>query len=547
MNGPMLIAETPRAANDRHAFLIPRGASLDENTVRGYMAAASRQKEGPDYISDSRLVKQSLANGSVREGCERLVLIGVDASKISKIQGEIEHVRKFLREKLMLLGECATEISRARAERSTLIQIDELGAWSSDETLSQLPALRTREDSIGPSASQSSRKSKRGSFLGALVGVTLFGLLLLFMRYQSLQKEDATQRQAAGVESAEDRSQRSSGNLGGSVLSSILKAWWGENTPAGSSKSKTMQDEQRQIEKSLTELSKDWGRDPETLSKSIGIAVGWDRGPRNKAELISRMSSDSIFREQVEAFQKAPTKRGTWTCFLKTERPSEATVIEEIVADGGKKRALALRERLFSFYTESSNLRNRSQDSLQRAIAPEQNQADPGGASKGADPKDVPQNSGRAFGELIKKIHDFKPSESGFGAHFAQPSTPVFDRQDAMIIRYVNELVNGEEVKKALTNVLEPKFRKQFEGTSELAIQLRSFSNSDEDVVKGCTKEGDDLIRETPDEKTRNEIDIVYAVGRRLLGSLCQINPPLGQTAHAQYRAGRDANGAAGQ
>src|SRR5271157_5537040 len=83
MNRILLIAETPRAANDRHMYLVLPGTKLQERHLARYFSAVARGKAGSDFIGVTRPVKQVLASGVVREGLESLVLVNVDIARLS--------------------------------------------------------------------------------------------------------------------------------------------------------------------------------------------------------------------------------------------------------------------------------------------------------------------------------------------------------------------------------------------------------------------------------------------------------------------------------
>ena len=78
-----LYAETPRAGQYGHRFLVPEGVSVSESEV---VAAFSSTKEGVsfgrDHIAVGRKVKQLSQSGTIRDGLEVIVLTGLNSATL---------------------------------------------------------------------------------------------------------------------------------------------------------------------------------------------------------------------------------------------------------------------------------------------------------------------------------------------------------------------------------------------------------------------------------------------------------------------------------
>jgi hypothetical protein len=83
MSSLRLYAETPRAGQYGHRFLVPKGVSVSESEV---VAAFSSTKEGvsfgQDHIAVGRKVKQLSLGGTTRDGLEVIVLTGLNAATL---------------------------------------------------------------------------------------------------------------------------------------------------------------------------------------------------------------------------------------------------------------------------------------------------------------------------------------------------------------------------------------------------------------------------------------------------------------------------------
>ena len=174
MNDLFFIAETPRAGQFGHRFIIPAGMSLDDGIIESVFNHESRNPTGPDYISSSRQVKQELPNGAIRTGNEKLILAGVDSRSLSAEQQRQLH--EFLESKLDELGVLVTEkIDWDIKGKRTIVPQDALNRWKTE-----LPFPITAVALKSGNSGQASRKTLIiGALLGGLTGA---GLLFLINR-----------------------------------------------------------------------------------------------------------------------------------------------------------------------------------------------------------------------------------------------------------------------------------------------------------------------------------------------------------------------------
>jgi hypothetical protein len=144
----LLIAETPRASDEGHRFLIPEGSSPPEWLLGAFARAAYEDKDGGNYLGASRQATQALDNGTVRAGNEVLVLLGVDVARLTLPQ--VLAVQRWLYTKLDSLGEVET----TQSSRRLVIERSKFNQWLEDPQLAQLP---TTEWERGPRELQSTQ------------------------------------------------------------------------------------------------------------------------------------------------------------------------------------------------------------------------------------------------------------------------------------------------------------------------------------------------------------------------------------------------------
>ncbi len=84
MSSLKLYAETPRAGQFGHRFLVPEGISASESeVVTAFASVREGVSRGQDYIAVGRKVKQLSIGGTTRDGLEVIVLTGLNAATLS--------------------------------------------------------------------------------------------------------------------------------------------------------------------------------------------------------------------------------------------------------------------------------------------------------------------------------------------------------------------------------------------------------------------------------------------------------------------------------
>jgi hypothetical protein len=84
MNGTAIFAETPRAGELGHRFLVPVDLSVSESEIAKFFQVIDGDLSvGANFVAIGRKVPQRSAAGAIREGREVVILVGVDVSRIS--------------------------------------------------------------------------------------------------------------------------------------------------------------------------------------------------------------------------------------------------------------------------------------------------------------------------------------------------------------------------------------------------------------------------------------------------------------------------------
>ena len=136
MIGLRLLVETPRGGDAGHRFLTSRHDRGDSE-VASVATEASQNAVGRSYISVSRQVTQRLPNGAVREGVERMILVGLDVDQLQSEQ--IEQVKSELNKLLPALDTLIASMDWPSGNRSTVILCEELRNWVAGEVFAHLP------------------------------------------------------------------------------------------------------------------------------------------------------------------------------------------------------------------------------------------------------------------------------------------------------------------------------------------------------------------------------------------------------------------------
>lgn len=135
-----LLAQTPRAGRWNHRLLVAPQHGFSETEVLEYLARASAEPIGKDYIAVSRDVRQA---SSGREGREMLVLVGVASTSLSPEQHQ--KLSRLLNEMLERLADLVTEqIDWDREGKRLLVERDELERWVQKVALPDEQLFKTK-------------------------------------------------------------------------------------------------------------------------------------------------------------------------------------------------------------------------------------------------------------------------------------------------------------------------------------------------------------------------------------------------------------------
>ncbi|MBU0484325.1 MAG: hypothetical protein KKB30_07410 [Proteobacteria bacterium] len=172
MKKPFLIAETPRAGNRGHRFIVPTGLEISSSDLELFFQKATRQNRGRNFLSVNRQVKQLLTSGSVRTGTETLMLAGIETAALNP--QEIDNLDKTLQKRLIDLEQLVTtEINWEKDGQNTMVIRKELTDWSRENGMDKLSAF------IPISWVKSNKYFVRGSMLGILTGAIILYLYLI--------------------------------------------------------------------------------------------------------------------------------------------------------------------------------------------------------------------------------------------------------------------------------------------------------------------------------------------------------------------------------
>ncbi len=165
-----LIAETPRAGNLGHRFLVSPQTPCQPAQIAAYCEQASKQATGKNYLAASQTVEQHMANGSIRQGKELLILHGLQTEKMT--EQERANLARELKSLFPLLQELVRkEITWQKADQQLCLELQELGDWKR-EKLSALALFCNRQ-----------RKRKR--IFGLVAGISVFLGAAFFLALQT--------------------------------------------------------------------------------------------------------------------------------------------------------------------------------------------------------------------------------------------------------------------------------------------------------------------------------------------------------------------------
>jgi hypothetical protein len=116
-----LLVELPNAAGFGRRTLV--SANVPEESS-GRVTGGRTGHEGADYLAVERPVTQRLANGTVRDDHERLMLVGVDTSRMSV--DERERIRTSLRERWPDIQRIIDTLDWAHQDRNHAVEVASL-------------------------------------------------------------------------------------------------------------------------------------------------------------------------------------------------------------------------------------------------------------------------------------------------------------------------------------------------------------------------------------------------------------------------------------
>ena len=191
-----------------------------------------------------------------------------------------------------------------------------------------------------------------------------------------------------------------------------------ESVPPPRSARPSIQETQR-LRGTLEELANRWNCGPEDVARSLQRATNWDK--RDKPQkfdefLISAGSEDRVLQISGELSQGTP---GACFGFIEKDHPAEAEVLRGLLHAGGDGPTLRLRRSLFESWEAFKQVRGTSQevaDLLEMA--------------------DVSPSGFRKTIGFLRKIS----VPAGLGSGFSAPSTPIFDRQDVLIVDLIETI-----------------------------------------------------------------------------------------------------------
>jgi hypothetical protein len=370
MTGLGLVVETPRGGNAGHRFLTSRN-NIGESEIARAAAASSQSAVGRAYISISRQVTQQLPNGAVREGCERLILLGLDVDELRPDQ--IEQVKVELAKLLPSLDSLIQSIQWPYDGQSTVIAREELWHWVDSEAFRHLPVSRFMD-------SNSAAKS--------------------VSPYRALWKWLP---------------------IGGiCILASVVLLWvilgrQGGNAESGSTQKPHLPSTNN--ESRVRNLAGEWICTPEDLLRSLLRASNWDR--RREAEGLT-LAVGLTDGEVLEILNKVAKSDGSEK-YCVSPSIEGALDFRQFVEDRPSLSAediKCLRMWLYFTWLQFIDLKQAAQKAQEPLI--EAGTAD-------------------AFSRMLVSVPEVQ-TEVGVEALFQNPTTPLFERQDLMIFRVLEDV-----------------------------------------------------------------------------------------------------------
>ena len=169
--GIYLVVETPRAGRLGHRYIRSSNVFPTEQSIVDIFTKAGMNPVAANYISVSMSVTQTLP-GSVRQGNERIVLIGVNTQKVNIVQ-----IKAALQKLFVPLDQLIKGTDWEKESNKIICSNPILEGWISGEDFQDLPEYKPEDPK--PPLSDLSEKIKKLIvilFVGVGVGVWLSGI-----------------------------------------------------------------------------------------------------------------------------------------------------------------------------------------------------------------------------------------------------------------------------------------------------------------------------------------------------------------------------------
>jgi hypothetical protein len=148
-----LLVELPNAAGFGRRTLV--SANVPEESS-GRVTGGRTGHEGADYLAVERPVTQRLANGTVRDDHERLMLVGVDTSRMSV--DERERIRTSLRERWPDIQRFIDTLDWAHQDRNHAVEVASLSELLREPAFSSLPVTEATTPELAATDSGAARR-----------------------------------------------------------------------------------------------------------------------------------------------------------------------------------------------------------------------------------------------------------------------------------------------------------------------------------------------------------------------------------------------------
>jgi hypothetical protein len=140
MSRPFFIAETPRAGQFGHCFIVPPGSEHASARVADFCRAATQHTAGQNFVAARHRVEQRLTTGVVRPAVEILVLAGVEYAQLTDAQKQ--RLGAVLARRLSDLAQLIDRIAWEQERQGMMVTRQELADWVHADRLEDLPLAR---------------------------------------------------------------------------------------------------------------------------------------------------------------------------------------------------------------------------------------------------------------------------------------------------------------------------------------------------------------------------------------------------------------------